>query len=220
MSRPDLSFLRPPCRLQMVWSTAAGEQAAYSGHLRGVLDDQLDVHLLGYGLVPSALRAGEVVSIQVPNDTGVFDIPSQIVSEDLTGDLLIAVTGEVRRFDRRRYPRARVALAATTAFQIFGGSRPPTAIPVRILELSGGGARIECLQPLEVGQVLQILVPIPEVQPAFAVVTVLEVLSSPGPSRIHPTNRTIVRVEFCRLLESERRLILRYVAHEREQINP
>jgi hypothetical protein len=78
ITRSDLSILRPPGRLQTVWSTAAGEQAAYAGHLRGVLDDQLDVHLFGYGLVPSALRAGVSVSIQVPVDKGSSRSPARL----------------------------------------------------------------------------------------------------------------------------------------------
>jgi hypothetical protein len=129
------------------------------------------------------------------------------------------VTGDVRRLDQRRYPRVRVALTPTTAFQIHAGGQPPVPVPVRILELSGGGARIESLQPFEAGQVLQILVPIPDVQPVFVVSTVLQVLSSPGPTRIRPTDRTILRVELSRLLAAERRLILRYVAQEREEVN-
>jgi len=47
MSVSDLSFLHPPCRLQIIWRTDGGEQAAYTGQLRSITDEHLHVHLLG-----------------------------------------------------------------------------------------------------------------------------------------------------------------------------
>lgn len=215
MTTMDLSFLRPPRRLQMVWSTHDGEQAAYSGHLRDVEQDQMLIQLLGYGLVPSAPRAGERVLIQVPDRSGVYDIPSEVLSEETTGDLRVLVTGEIRRLDRRRFPRARVSMTPTTAFVIQDDQTPPRPITVRIVELSGGGARFESFHALSVGQVVQLLIPLPNHPPVFPILTVLEV--TPTSANLGPPgNRVIVRAEFTRVLQSDRQLILRYVARERE----
>ncbi|MFN0074371.1 MAG: PilZ domain-containing protein [Chloroflexota bacterium] len=217
MSVSDLSFLRPPCRLQILWNTNSGEQAAYSGHLRSVADEQLSVHLLGYGLVPSALRTGEAVAVHVPVAGGIYEIPSQVLSEDISGDLLITVTGDVKQLDRRRYPRLRVSMAATTAFLPAHPPHPPTPITVRITELSGGGAKLESFSPLDPGQIIQIMVPIPGHSPIFPSGSVLECLRVARHQTGTESERHIIRVEFTGVLSGERRILHRYVAQERER---
>lgn len=216
MSLRDLSFLRPPCRLQVLWSTSGGEQAAYFGHLRGVADDQLDVHLLGYGLVPCALRTGEAVALHVPVANGIFEIPSRVLSEDISGDLLVAVTGEVKQLDRRRFPRVRVSMAATTAFLPGRLNQPPNPVTVRVVELSGGGAKIESFSPLDPGQHLQLKIPVPGHAPLFPSGIVLECARPPVTASSRGADRYTMRVEFTAVLSAERRILLRYVAQERE----
>ncbi len=82
-------------------------------------------------------------------------------SEDISGELQVEVTGKVRRLDRRKYPRVRVSMPATTAFLPGTTNRPPAHITVRIMELSGGGAKLECFAPLEPDQMLQLVIPLP-----------------------------------------------------------
>ena len=219
MSVSDLSFLRPSCRLQIIWRTSGGEQAAYTGQLQSVSDEHLDVHLMGYGLVPGVLRAGEVVSIRVPSEQWVYEIPSRVLAEDVSGDLRVAVDGDVRRLDRRRYPRVNIRMSGTTAFLPGPKNQPPVPVTVRIVDLSGGGAKLETFTRMEVGQPLQIMIPLPGQTPIFPSGIIRGCTEQPIPKDAPETQqRYIIRVEFTAVLQSERRIILRYVARQREQV--
>jgi hypothetical protein len=205
--------------LQILWRTSGGEQAAYTGQLRSISDEHLDVHLLGYGLVPGALRSGELVSLRVPSQQWVYEIPSRVLSEDVSGDLRVEVHGEVRRLDRRRYPRVNIRMAATTAFLPGARNQPPVPVTVRIVDLSGGGAKLESFTRMEAGQLLQLMIPLPGQTPIFpsgVVRQCSEHSAAEGASESPP--RYVIRVEFTAVLQSERRIILRYVAKQREQV--
>src|SRR5688572_15583290 len=118
MSVSDLSFLQPPCRLLMLWKTNAGDQAAYSGQLRGVSDAYIDGHPLAH-----CARRNRCHSM-FRQTTASTRFPVGC-SEDISGELQVEVTGKVRRLDRRKYPRVRVSMPATTAFLPGTTNRPP-----------------------------------------------------------------------------------------------
>lgn len=214
----DLSFLAPPQRIHVIWSTTNGANAAFAGHLRGVAADRLSIEVNGYDLHPDAPHAGQRVHVRVPHLTGLYDIPSRVVDEQLVGGMIVAVAGEVERLERRMFPRVPVDMLPMTAFRLGRSIAPPRPFAVRVIDLSEGGAKLETHEFIEQTERVQLVLRFDDEPPILTTLTVLESTPlAPTNGRDERAARFRVRGTFARLPEGNRLRLARFIQRQRER---
>jgi c-di-GMP-binding flagellar brake protein YcgR len=206
MSTPtDLRFLRPLQRVEVRWHTLDGGEVAIPGQVQSVDGAALAIWFdrTAPGFNPS--HADDAVWLDVSGSDAVYVVPARLVGRQPPDILFLAVQGPARRDQRRHYVREVVDLPPVAGARLDQNGKPTgTTYLIRLIDLSGGGARFECSEQLQPDDLVELLLDLGDGRPFRAVVTAL------GPVD-NPVGRCILRGYFSAIAERDRRRIIQYV---------
>jgi PilZ domain-containing protein len=208
-------ILRPSQLLEMWWSTAESDQAAL-GQLVDATDDRLFVTLDRTGLAVEQPAVDQLVSLYVATEHGLYGIPGRVTDRPAGAPLVVAIEGEARRIQGRRYARVQVSLPPVKAYLRDADDHPISAFTVALADIGGGGVRFECSERLEINSRVGLELALPEFEPFAAILTVINgpdesALDVPGgePARYS------VRGYFSAIDEPDRQRIIDFVFRRR-----
>lgn len=156
-------------------------------------------------------RPGDPVSADLTRDAGLCEISGEVWESGLEGSLVIRVT-EVNRLQRRRFVRVRVHFGTVVGTLLDAADQPIEIMPVRIVDLSGGGISFEAESPLNHDDRLRVPIPLGEGAPVDAVVTVVDIAEEIEPNERGEYEIAYgTRAVFSKISEADRRRVIHFV---------
>lgn len=223
MASLDLSTLPLPLLIQFAWTRDDAGDVGILGHLRAIQGDRLTVRPRPSVIVPVRLRDTDRLSLLLETDDGQYSGTAAFLAFDqATGDLHLRADEAITRVQRRQFARARVALPTLPALVLDGAGRSTNRIEIKLLDLSGGGARLVCGVSLRRDSHLQLLLPITRQAPMVARLVVIESRrvdsGGPAPSATRPTvvtqiNVDTIAVQVAGLPDKLRPIVEHYASH-------
>ncbi|MFN8535284.1 MAG: PilZ domain-containing protein [Dehalococcoidia bacterium] len=201
MTAPDLSFLGSGQRVLLRWSSARGEKRARTAIVQSVRHQQVVVVPDGDGP-----PAGVAVTFEAGLMTGLYLATGEVAGKAVRGPDLVIEVSAVERIQRRGFVRAQIDLDTMSAFLLGADGEPARRFAVRLIDLSGGGVRFECLEPLAPGQLFTIVLTMGEEEPIRPVIRVVE-----AALRNDEDSILSVRATFESIAERDRQRIIQLV---------
>jgi hypothetical protein len=116
---------------------------------------------------------GQAIQVLVPRADAMRLIPGRLAAGSRGTSLEIEVSGRVSRVQRRDDVRARVSLPPVSAVRLSRDGRPMGLLGLRAVDLSAGGIRVSCDEPLHGGERLRLALRLDERGPLSTSVEIL-----------------------------------------------
>jgi hypothetical protein len=117
--------------------------------------------------------AGQVVQVLAPREDAMRLIPGRLQEESRGLSLQIEVSGRVSRVQRRSDVRARVSLPPVSAVRLNREGQSVGLLGLKAIDLSAGGIRVACKEPLRGGDHLRVILRLDDRGPLSANVEIL-----------------------------------------------
>jgi hypothetical protein len=101
--------------------------------------------------------AGQAIHVLTPREDAMRLIPGRLLEESRGLSLEIEVSGRVSRVQRRGDVRARVSLPPVSAVRLNRDGQPVGLLGLQAIDLSAGGIRVTCDEPLRGGERLRVV---------------------------------------------------------------
>jgi c-di-GMP-binding flagellar brake protein YcgR len=194
-------------RVTIRWHSLDGGEVAIPGQLQSIDGELIAVWFDRSSASFNPLRGDDQIWIDAVANSHTYVFAGWLIGMRPPDTLVILVKGLPRRDQRRQYVREMVDLPPQTIVPLNDQGEPEGEVQeVVVLDLSGGGARLELKVPVPNGSSLQLTLDLGHV--VFdCVVTVVDSLQT-------FTGRQIVRGAFSRISERFRRDVIRFVFSE------
>jgi hypothetical protein len=140
----------------------------------------------------------QAMQLLTPADDAMRLIPCRLVEGGRGGSLQVEVSGRVSRLQRRGDVRARVNLPPISAVRLSDDGQPLGLLGLQLIDLSAGGIRALCGEPLSTGDRLRLVLRLDDDAPITPLVDV--VVGGLG-----------IQGHFASMPERDRRRIVQYV---------
>lgn len=140
----------------------------------------------------------QAMQLLTPTDDAMRIIPCRLVEGGRGGSLQVEVSGRISRVQRRDDVRARVDLPPISAVRVDADGRPLGLLGLQLIDLSAGGIRALCGEPLSNGDRLRLVLRLDDDTPITPTVDVL--VGGFG-----------IQGQFAPMPERDRRRIVQYV---------
>ncbi len=115
----------------------------------------------------------QALQMLTPSDDAMRMIPCRLVEGGHGGSLQVEVSGRISRVQRRDDVRARVDLPPISAVLLDEDGRPLGLLGLQLIDLSAGGIRALCGEPLSSGDRLRLVLRLDDDPPITPIVDVL-----------------------------------------------
>jgi hypothetical protein len=199
-------LLLPPLPIPCIvhWTGALGDREAW-----GSLHEAGDRIVVRLACTPPP--TGAALTIEIHHETGLFLLPG-VVSSHQPGEIVLTPSGPIERIQRREFVREPVDRDTMSAYRIGLDGEPAERFAVRLIDLSGGGIRFECLEPLVTDDLIGVNLRLDDGEPVRPIVRILaarvrEVIEPSGERYL----TRIARGPFVAITEKERKRIVQFV---------
>jgi hypothetical protein len=144
-------------------------------------------------------------------DEGLYVVPARLAGFDLTGGLFLELTGLGERLQRRRYPRAPMDRRPCTLSLLNERRAPVNQSLGFLVDLSAGGAQVECVNPPELGALIRLSFRLDAGPRIEATLSVLGVQQGGGSALDNFGSRYRLRTSFAHITAEDRERVFRYV---------
>lgn len=161
---------------------------------------------------PAPLRRPlQSVTIEVQGAAGFYMVPGRVLEKEPTDLLHIVLAGEPRRIQRRRFERVGLGNRPCQAVLLDESDQPMMQVGVAVVDLSAGGMRLTCDQALQLGQRLQVSLPLGPGAPIRPIVEVVNVApAQTGPAAALGASQCTVGVAFRKIEDGELHRVFRF----------
>jgi hypothetical protein len=161
-------------RVVVSWSAGGSRGALMAeGEVRLIFEETVWVWLDRELSEDGRPLAGQAIQVLAPREDAMRLIPGRLLEESRGLSLQIEVSGRVSRVQRRGDVRARVSLPPVSAVRLNREGRPVGLLGLRALDLSAGGIRVTCDEPLRGGDRLRVVLRLDEREPISVNVEIL-----------------------------------------------
>jgi len=140
----------------------------------------------------------QAMQLLTPTEDAMRLIPCRLVEGGRGGSLQVEVSGRISRIQRRDDVRARVDLPPISAVRLSEDGKPLGLLGLQLIDLSAGGIRALCAEPLSAGDRLRLVLRLDDGAPITPTVDVL--VGGLG-----------IQGHFAPMPERDRRRIVQYV---------
>lgn len=202
-----LDIAYPLQQVRIRWHTLDGGEACVPGQIQTIDRELVEVWFNRNTPTYDPLHADDQIWLDVLSGTHAYVFAGWLIGMRPPDTLVILVKGLPRRDQRRQYVRERVDLPPQIALPLDGEGREIGALQeVVLLDLSGGGVRMELSEPVPEDAILQLTLDVGTGP--------IEILVKIVGSYRTVTGRQIVRGYFREINERSRRDVIRFIFRE------
>jgi hypothetical protein len=186
----DRTGLTPGQAIELRWESRIGEECVLAARLGNAARGEFAIRLDPDQLSEDLPATGQDVTIRAVIEYGLWVNPGRITEADGAGELRMKLTSPPERLQRRRHERLRMDGRACLAVLLDENRKPKARLSVRLIDLSAGGAQIECSTQVQPDDLVLLVLDVDGGQPIHAVLRIIAAQESAEPSTGEPTRST------------------------------
>jgi c-di-GMP-binding flagellar brake protein YcgR len=202
-----LEVAYPLQQVRLRWHNMDGGEVSVPGQIQSIYGEIVDVWFNRSAPTFTPMHSDDQIWIDTMSGDSTFVFSGWLIGMRPPDTMVILIKGLPRRDQRRQYVRERIDLPPQTLIPIDEDGEPVGPLQeVVLLDLSGGGARIELGSPIPEGCLLKLELDVGGGP--------FDVILSPVGTYQTVTGRQITRGYFTELSENNRRDVIRFVFRE------